>query len=100
MVTPDSFDVKFTSREVSAWGGLTLLKRMLDGMDFKSAMQSWGLPKPGSNRGYAPGQLIDRIYLGPSLSEIDGAAIRAAAKAHGLEDRIRVTSMLGTPRYT
>ena len=45
-------------------------------------------------------QLIDRIYLGPSLSEIDGAAIRAAAKAHGLEDRIRVTSMLGTPRYT
>ena len=40
MVTPDPFDVKFTSREVSAWGGLALLKRMLDGMDFKSAMQS------------------------------------------------------------
>ena len=61
MMTPDSFDVKFTSREVSAWGGLALLKRMLDGMDFKSAMQSWGLPKPGSNRGYAPGQLIEQI---------------------------------------
>ena len=54
MVTPDSFDVKFTSREVSAWGGLALLRRMPGGMDFKSAMQSWGLPKPGSNRGYSP----------------------------------------------
>lgn len=45
-------------------------------------------------------QLIDKIYLGPSLSESDIAAIRSAAKSHGLEDRIRVTSMLGTPRYT
>ena len=63
MMTPDSFDVKFTSREVSAWGGLALLKRMLDGMDFKSAMQSWGLPKPGSNRGYAPGQLIEQMIV-------------------------------------
>ncbi len=44
-------------------------------------------------------QLVDRIYLGPSLSEEDIAAIRGAAKQHGLEDRIRVTSMLGTPRY-
>lgn len=45
-------------------------------------------------------QLVERIYLGPSLPENDIDAIRAAAKAHGLEDRIRVTSMLGRPRYT
>lgn len=45
-------------------------------------------------------QLIERIYLGPLLSETDAEAIRDAAKAHGLEDRIRVSSMLGTPRYT
>lgn len=45
-------------------------------------------------------QLIDRIYLGPSLSEVDVVAIRGAAKIHGLEEKIRVTSMLGTPRYT
>ena len=63
MVTPDSFDVKFTSREVSAWGGLALLKHMPGGMDFKSAMQSWGLPKPGSNRGYAPEQLIEQMIV-------------------------------------
>ncbi|MGC8098045.1 DUF2971 domain-containing protein [Metapseudomonas otitidis] len=44
-------------------------------------------------------QLIDKIYLGPSLSEPDITAIRSAAKAHDLEDRVRITSMLGTPRY-
>ncbi len=63
MATQDAFEVKFTSREVSAWGGLALLKRMLDGMDFKAAMQSWGLPEPGSNRGYAPEQLIEQMIV-------------------------------------
>jgi Protein of unknown function (DUF2971) len=44
--------------------------------------------------------LVDRIYLGSSLSKEDVAAIRGAARQHGIEDRIWVTSMLGTPRYT
>jgi hypothetical protein len=45
------FDLKFTSREVTAWGGLALLKRMLDGLDFKAALQSWDLPPPGCHLG-------------------------------------------------
>ncbi len=57
------FDLKFTSREVTAWGGLALLKRMLDGMGFKDALQSWQLPQPGSNRGYAPEQLIKQMIV-------------------------------------
>ena len=40
MSTDNPFELKFTSREVSAWGGLALLKRMLDGLNFKEAMQS------------------------------------------------------------
>lgn len=44
-------------------------------------------------------QLVDRIYLGPSLSAGDVAAVRDAAATHGLRDRVEVTSMLGTPRY-
>jgi len=63
MATQDTFEVKFTSREVSAWGGLALLKRMLDGLGFKAAMQSWDLPQPGSNRGYAPEQLIEQMIV-------------------------------------
>jgi len=57
------FDLKFTSREVTAWGALALLKRMLDGMGFKEAVQSWGLPPPGSNRGYRPEQLIEQMIV-------------------------------------
>ena len=58
------------------------------------------VPEHGVNVEFDIPQLIERIYLGPSLSELDIAAIRSAAKSHNLEDRIRITSMLGTPRYT
>jgi hypothetical protein len=58
------------------------------------------VPEHGVNVEFDIPQLIEKIYLGPSLSELDIAAIRSAAKSHDLEDRIRITSMLGTPRYT
>ena len=63
MPSETPFDLKFTSREVTAWGGLALLKRMLDGMGFQAALQSWDLPQPGSNRGYAPEQLIEQMIV-------------------------------------
>ena len=61
--TLENFDIKFTSLEVSAWGGLVLLKKMLDGMGVYRAVQSWGLPTPGSNRGYDPAQLIEQMIV-------------------------------------
>ena len=63
MATNDPFELKFTSREVTAWGGLALLKRMLDGLDFKAALRDLKLPQPGSNRGYAPEQLIEQMIV-------------------------------------
>jgi hypothetical protein len=63
MAANDPFDLKFTSREVTAWGGLALLKRMLDGLDFKAALRDLKLPQPGSNRGYAPEQLIEQMIV-------------------------------------
>lgn len=58
------------------------------------------VPELGVQVEFDLSKLVDRIYFGPSLSEEDIAAIHSAAKERGLEDRIRVTSMLGTPRYT
>lgn len=49
--------------EVTAWGRLALLKRMLDGMGLHEALQSWRLPQPGSNRDYAPEQLIEQMIV-------------------------------------
>lgn len=32
------FDLKYTTREITAWGGLALLKRMMDGMGLRQAV--------------------------------------------------------------
>ena len=37
-VSGDGFSVSFTDREVTAWGGLALLKRMLDSMGLRQAV--------------------------------------------------------------
>jgi len=63
MTINEPFDLAFTSREVSAWGGLALLKRMLDALDFKAALRGMRLPPPGSNRGCAPEQLIEQMIV-------------------------------------
>jgi hypothetical protein len=42
---------------------LALLIRMFGGMGFKQAVQSWGLPPPGSNRGCRPEQPIEQIMV-------------------------------------
>lgn len=55
-----SFEIKFTDREVSAWGGMALMKRMLDQMGFREAASGWELPPPGSNRSYPPVQLNEQ----------------------------------------
>ena len=49
----ENFQLKFTSKQVTAWRGLALLKKMLDAIELGVAMTHWQLPQPGSNRGYA-----------------------------------------------
>ena len=50
--------MKFTDREVSAWGGMALMKRRLDQMGLRPAASGWHLPQPGSSRCYPPVQPI------------------------------------------
>jgi hypothetical protein len=59
----DGFSVSITEREVTAWGGLALLKHMLDSMGFRRAVMNWDLPRPGSNRGYDPVQLFEQFIV-------------------------------------
>ena len=61
--TGTAFEIKFTSREVSAWGGMALMKFMLDSMNFQKAALQWDLPRPGSNRDYPPVQLIEQLLV-------------------------------------
>ncbi len=57
------FDLRFTDKEITAWGGMGLMKRMLDHIGFETALSASGLPQPGSNRGYRPEQLITQFML-------------------------------------
>lgn len=57
------FELQFTDKEITAWGGMGLMKRMLDHLDFDAALRDCGLPQPGSNRGYRPEQLIVQFML-------------------------------------
>lgn len=53
----------FSDKQITPWGGMALVKRMLDHIDWAGAMRAAQLPQPGSNRGYAPEQLIDQFML-------------------------------------
>jgi hypothetical protein len=59
-----SFKIEFIDKEITAWGGFSLLKMMLDKMHFSEVLSSSGLPAQGSNRGYSPEQLIMHFWLG------------------------------------
>lgn len=45
------------------------------------------------------GALIERVMLGPALSQADRSAITECARKAGLGDRIVQSSLLGRPRY-
>lgn len=52
--------IEFTDKSITSWGGMVLLKNMLEQMNFKNVINSIGsLPQQGSNRGYQPYTLIE-----------------------------------------
>ena len=60
------FELQFSDKLVTPWGGMALVKRMLDHIGFDRALSEGGLPPPGSNRGnrgYGPEQLIMQMML-------------------------------------
>jgi len=57
------FELQFSDKEITPWGGMALMKRMLDRMGMDAALKDLELPQPGSNRGYAPEQLFMQFML-------------------------------------
>lgn len=54
------FDVSFTSKEVTPWGGMAFLKQMLEKIGFRDLIErNTDLPQPGSNRGYKTSTIIE-----------------------------------------
>lgn len=53
-----SLKIDFTEKEITPWGGIVLLRQMLEKVDFDNVLSQAPLPTQGSNRGYDPKQLI------------------------------------------
>lgn len=54
------FDICYTDREITPWGGMVFLRQMLEKMQFRTAIAlQEDLPRPGSNRGYDPATIIE-----------------------------------------
>ena len=55
--------LSFTDKEITPWGGMALMGRLLKKMGFRELLSKSGLPVQGSNRGYAPEQLIEQFLI-------------------------------------
>ncbi len=52
--------IQFTDKEITPWGGMILLKKMLEKIDFKGIVETCKeIPQPGSNRGYKPYTIVE-----------------------------------------
>lgn len=60
----DNINIKFVNKEITPFGGLSLFFKMLEKCKFSDALESSGLPEQGSNRGYAPLQLVLGLFAG------------------------------------
>ena len=54
------FDISYTSKEITPWGGMVFLKQMLSKIGFREQINSCSdLPQPNSNRGHKVSKIIE-----------------------------------------
>lgn len=54
------FDISYTSKEITPWGGMVFLKQMLQKTGFRELIdQNTDLPQSGSNRGYKTATIVE-----------------------------------------
>jgi len=56
-------ELGFSDKNITPWGGMVLMKKMLDHFGFIKNLEQAPLPQPGSNRGYSPVQLIQQFMI-------------------------------------
>ena len=54
----NTLEISFIDKEITAWGGLALLKKLMDKTGFNELLNSLPLPPQGSNRGHDPVHLL------------------------------------------
>lgn len=57
------FQIGFTDKEITPWGGMALMKKMLDQSRIDDLITSIGFTEPGSNSGYRAEQIIKSFWV-------------------------------------
>jgi len=58
------FDIIYTDKEITPWGGMVLLKQLLQKIGLKKVIEDCSdLPTPKSNRGYSPTIIIESFLV-------------------------------------
>jgi len=55
--------IEFSDHSVTAWGGMKLMKDLLDASGMKDKLSELPLPEKGSNRGYDPVQIMECFWV-------------------------------------
>ncbi len=55
--------ITYSDKKVTPFGGMSLMKRFVDQTGIRDYLSELDLPQPGSNRGYAPEQIIESFWL-------------------------------------
>ena len=56
--------IAYSDKPVTPFGGMSLMKRFVDQTGIRDYLSTVDLPKPGSNRGYSPEQIVESFWLG------------------------------------
>jgi len=58
------FEIGYTAKEITPWGGMVFMRQMLEKMGFRKAVEVQGdLPVSGSNRGYSAATVIEAFMV-------------------------------------
>jgi hypothetical protein len=55
--------IEYSSKQVTPFGGMSLLKRVIDRLGVREKLQSLSLPAKGSNRSYSSTHIIESFWL-------------------------------------
>lgn len=55
--------IEFTDKEITPWGGMILMKQLIEKTKINEVLERLPLPVQGSNRGYKPTQLIKNFWV-------------------------------------
>jgi hypothetical protein len=55
--------IEFTDKEITPWGGMVLMKKLIEKTGISEVLKRLPLPTQGSNRGYEPLQIIISFFV-------------------------------------